>query len=435
PDDEQSLVRFLLYTCEWDVEGIIANRAHTRRPENKNPEATGLGVVRRLVKAYGECYPNLARHDARYPKPDLLLARTVAGYDDTNNGVKLITDAVDRDDPRPIWYADWGSDKGSGVNNLKRALDRVLKERGPRGYAAFKRKLRVICHGNIFGDHTTRLEPPFPLLLDTFRPALEGKRWYHRFSALTATAGGFDLKRDVLSGHGPLGALYPTNTTHPQKEGDSITFLYLVPTDLGGPEQPGWGSWAGRYGLNPEFNGRQCYWANQADTWQGTRHRDNTVRRWAVHLQNDFRARLDWCVKPVKEANHPPRIVVNGIQGKDVIRLMPFPGTALKLDASGFSDPDGDRLSYEWFVYPEAGTYARPVPLAGVASARPRVHTRPDAMEKEIPAAVAAPDEGKPPLTRYRGVVIAPQAPAAAGRRIAPFFQPPVEFADKFGSY
>ena len=42
PDDEQSLVRFLLYANEWDVEGIIANRAQTRRPENKNPEATGL---------------------------------------------------------------------------------------------------------------------------------------------------------------------------------------------------------------------------------------------------------------------------------------------------------------------------------------------------------------------------------------------------------
>ena len=26
PDDEQSLVRFLLYSNEWDVEGIIANR-------------------------------------------------------------------------------------------------------------------------------------------------------------------------------------------------------------------------------------------------------------------------------------------------------------------------------------------------------------------------------------------------------------------------
>src|SRR5712692_8487395 len=29
PDDEQSLVRFLLYTNEWEVEGIIANRPRT----------------------------------------------------------------------------------------------------------------------------------------------------------------------------------------------------------------------------------------------------------------------------------------------------------------------------------------------------------------------------------------------------------------------
>src|SRR5437660_51606 len=155
PDDEQSLVRFLLYTNEWDVEGIIANRPRTLRPENKNPEPTGLGVVRRLVKAYGECYPNLARHDARYPNPATLLARTVSGYDETDDAVALIIRAVDRDDPRPVWYADWGSNKGSAVNNLKRALDKVLKEHGPKGYATFKSRLRVICHDNPFGDHTT----------------------------------------------------------------------------------------------------------------------------------------------------------------------------------------------------------------------------------------------------------------------------------------
>src|SRR5207248_844972 len=145
------------------------------------------GVVRRLVKAYGECYPNLVQHDARYPKLDGLLARTVAGYDETDAAVKLLIAAVDRDDPRPVWYADWGTEhEGVAVNNLKRALDIILTQRGAKGYAAFKSKLRVICHGNIFGEHTTKLDPPFPLLVDTFRPALDGKRWYHRFSALTA---------------------------------------------------------------------------------------------------------------------------------------------------------------------------------------------------------------------------------------------------------
>src|SRR4029077_8229432 len=137
PDDEQSLVRFLLYGNEWDVEGIICTCPRARDKENLNPARTGLGIVRRLLHAYGKCYPHLVQHDKRYPTKEYLWKRTVAGYDDTADGVKLITAAVDRDDPRPLWYCDWGTDPRFGTNNLKRALDRVLQERGPKGYAKF----------------------------------------------------------------------------------------------------------------------------------------------------------------------------------------------------------------------------------------------------------------------------------------------------------
>src|SRR5688572_9028167 len=143
PDDEQSLVRFLMYANEWDVEGIIANRPVARDKENRNPERTGRGIVRRLLKAYGECHPNLVKHDKRYPEPGRLLRRTVAGYDDTDDGVQLILAAVDADDPRPVWFLNWGTDRGAATSSLKRALDRVLRERGPNGYAAFKNKLRL----------------------------------------------------------------------------------------------------------------------------------------------------------------------------------------------------------------------------------------------------------------------------------------------------
>jgi CubicO group peptidase (beta-lactamase class C family) len=405
PDDEQSLVRFLLYANEWDVEGIIANRPVTRRPENKNPEDTGLGIVRRLLDAYGECRPHLVQHDARYPTEEFLWQRTVAGYNDTNDAMDLILAAVDKDDPRPVWYSDWGTDNGAATNNLKRALDLVQRERGPEEYARFKSRLRLSSYDK-FEDHTISIAPPFKIWVNTFQPPMEGKRWYHRFSALTSQAGGFDLKRDVLSDHGPLGALYPTNTTLWAKEGDTMTFLYLVPTGMNDPNEPLWGSWAGRYGLNENFPGKPYYWANQTDTWNGATNRDNTLARWAADLQNDFRARLDWCVKPPHEANHAPRAVVNGVEGKEILRLTAQTGQTVSLDAGLSQDPDGDTLTYEWFVYREAGTYDGEVTLADASLPLALLHVPTDAVGKTIHVVLTVHDDGTPPLAAYRRVVV-----------------------------
>jgi hypothetical protein len=401
PDDEQSLVRFLLYANEWDVEGIIANRAEARRGENRNVERTGLGIVRRLIDAYGQCFSKLVQHDPRYPTAETLRQRTVAGYDDTDDAVNLIIATVDKPDPRPLWYSDWGTDTSGATNNLKRALDRVLRERGAEGYAKFKSRLRLTSY-DLFAPHTTNVAPPFPILVNTFQPPLNGLRWYHRFSALTAKAGGFDLVRDVLTGHGPLGALYPTNTTHWAKEGDSPTFLYLVPTGMNDPDQPGWGSWAGRYGLNTNYAGRPCYWANQFDAWNGTTNRDNTLRRWATHLQNDFKARLDWCVNDRTQANHPPVARVKG-----AVRRTVKPGDTVTLDASGSSEPDDQPLRFEWVYYPEAGTYSgSPVTISGATSPRASFITPQMDTEQSIHVILMVTDEGTPPLTRYQRVIV-----------------------------
>src|SRR5437899_4418767 len=154
PDDEQSLVRFLLYANEWDIEGIIANRPAARGGENWNPERTGLGIVRAMIKAYGQCYSNLVQHDSQYPKPEQLLERTVAGYDSTEDGVKLLLTAIDRDDPRPVWFCNCGTDRGAAISCLKRALDQVLRERGEKGYAKFKDRLRLSSDDQ-FEPHTT----------------------------------------------------------------------------------------------------------------------------------------------------------------------------------------------------------------------------------------------------------------------------------------
>jgi hypothetical protein len=404
PDDEQSLVRFLLYASEWDVEGIICTLAKARDKENLNPERTGLGIVRRQLKAYGECYPNLVKHDRRFPTMDSLWERTVAGYGG-DAGVKLILAAADAPDPRPIWVCNWGTGHDSDESSLKLALDHVLKERGPAGYAKFKDRFRL-SSADKFDDHTRR-DPPWKVWVDTFRPELEGKRWYHRFSALTAKAGGFDLKRDLLTGHGPLGALYPTNTgLSPQKEGDTMSFLYLVPTGNSDPMEPTWGSWAGRYGLNEQEAPRPYYWANQKDEWEGTTHRDNTLKRWAVHLQNDFRTRLKWCVAPFEKANHPPQPHCQGDRSGKILFVKAPSGKPLRLTAAGTTDPDGDGLSYSWYVYPEAGTYAGKATIADSASSAATLHVPADAAGRTLHVILEVTDGGEPALTRYRRLVV-----------------------------
>jgi hypothetical protein len=401
PDDEQSMVRFLVYVNEWDVEGIIANRSRARDGENRNAERTGLGIVRQLVHAYGQCHSNLVQHDRRFPTFEHLWQRTVAGHNETEEAVNLIIAAVDKPDPRPVWYSDWGTDHGAATNNLKRALDRVRKERGQGGYEKFKGRLRL-SSADAFGEHTTAVQPPFRLWVDTFRPELERRRWYHRFSALTATAGGFDLKRDVLTGHGPLGALYPTNTTHWQKEGDTATFLYLVPTGMNEPEQPAWGSWVGRYGLiETNQSSRAYYWANQFDLWQGSTNRDNTLRRWAVDLQNDFKARMDWCVKPFAQANHAPVAAVQGALHRTVAS-----GAPVRLSAEGSRDPDGNALSYEWFVYPEAGSFQRSLAIQNPSLIEANFVAPIVSSAQTVHVILRVTDDGEPPLARYQRLII-----------------------------
>src|SRR5262245_33939711 len=120
PDDEQSMVRFLLYVNEWDVEGIIVTRPDARDGENLNPVRTGMGIVRQLIEAYGKCHSHLIEHDRRFPPAEQLLARTVVGYEG-DAAADLVIRAIDADDPRPVWFLNWGTDEGSTGSALRRA--------------------------------------------------------------------------------------------------------------------------------------------------------------------------------------------------------------------------------------------------------------------------------------------------------------------------
>ena len=198
-------------------------------------------------------------------------------------------------------------------------------------------------------------------------------------------------------------------------EGDTPSFLNLIDNGLSDPERPDWGGWGGRYELYTPRNERwfvqpetRPIWTNAQDEvlgvdgkWHTTNHA--TIWRWREAYQNDFAARIDWTIKPYKEANHPPKAVLNHPNN-----LKAKSGETVTLHAGNSSDPDKNALTYNWIYYPEAGTYKSKDALAMQDNKSPKTtFVAPKVTQPEtLHIILAVTDNGKPALTRYQRVIL-----------------------------
>lgn len=289
PDDVQSMVRFLLYTNELDVEALIASAGtFDMTAEKKN--------ILAVLEAYDQVDENLRLHDPQYPTADTLRAITLEGKG-TNHGLPIrfgrdkqpaseiigagmeseasnaIIAAVDKPDPRPLWISVWG-----GPREVAQAIWNVQHSRNHDETQAFIAKLRIFLIAHQDASHTWLMQE-FPELFI--------------IESLTTYQGMFGadnrpwVEQNLIRDHGPLCAIYPPQAISGPGviEGDSPAFLHLISANRGlnNPDDPTQPSWGGQYVRQPNTN---HYLDGPGPP---------SIAKWKKDFQAEFQTRANWC--------------------------------------------------------------------------------------------------------------------------------------------
>ena len=426
PDDQMSLVRFLVYSNQFDVEGLVATTS-TWMKNKVRPD-----VIHSVLDAYEQVQPNLLKHASGFPTAAALRSVVASGQPaygmeavgrgKTSPGAELVVRAALKDDPRPLWVLAWG-----GANTLAQALLDARATRTPREVEAIVRKLRVYSISDQ-DDAGPWIRREFPALHYVATPStpdgeqyslatwtgISGDRFYKNAPGADFTTFEGEWVNENVRGKGPLGKHYPFPCCI--HEGDTPSFLGLIDNGLASAMSPAYGGWGGRYVWRQPYGETRPFWTQGGDSYPG---RDNsrdtvtgadgkaytsdqaTIWRWRRAFQHDFAARMDWTIKEVSETNHNPQVVVNGRGGKEPLVMDAEVGTPVTLDAAGTRDPDGHALTLDWFFYPEAGSGIPGQPVFAPRRATPT-------------EGAIAPSEGGIPSAPAGGP---PEAPQEGGRR------------------
>ena len=270
PDDTESLVRLLLYSNVLDLKGIIATTSVHMKKE-VHPE-----LVQKIIQAYGKVQDNLLKHEPGFPEADLLIqivkqGLPVYGMGGVGKGKDLpgsdwIIKILDEIDARPLWICIWG-----GPNTLAQALYKIRKTRSEEEATRMIKKLRVYTISDQ-DDSGIWIRKNFPTcFILSVRVAMEVQ--HGLLSTLRSqginneTISNKWMAQNVQQSHGPLGAAYPDVAYG--MEGDTPSFLTLIPNGLNKPEHPDWGGWGGRYefyqpdysALEPKDSQVVCRWS------------------------------------------------------------------------------------------------------------------------------------------------------------------------------
>jgi len=407
-DDRSSMIRFLLYSCDFDVEGIVQVNSRYQKSGHSDKK-----WIEAQLYTYEKLLPNLRKHNPNYPDADHLRSVLHVGNENRNDlyvappdmatkntaGAQLIIDTLLDDDPRPVHVLSWG-----GANTTASALWKLKTEYPKDQFEYAASRIRIYCiwyqdgggkwiqenipeayineayrWDNVWDyesyDHARRKgkmssNPPF--VQEYMKPA-----W---------------LNEHVKMNHGPLGAMTPQKYI---SEGDTPSFLHLVNNGLESHIDYTLGGWGGRSAYDdPTYPNHITDKAIEDDGNQ-----NKMYWRWVPAAQNDFAARMDWCVKDFEQANHAPVAEVKGALTRNI-----KPGETVALSATA-TDPDGDSLTCKWWQYVDADSAAASVIIFNNGSLDNASFVVPDEPGKQVHIILEVTDNGEPSLVGYRRVI------------------------------
>lgn len=392
-DDMDSFMRLMLYSNEMDIAGLILTSStfHYAGDPEKGIEPyrwTGTDWAGEVLDDYEAVYENLKVHADGYPEPDALRSILKIGniknegeMEEITEGSEFMKEILLDDDERTLYIQTWG-----GTNTTARALKSIEEEYKDTDQweeiynkVCKKAVIYIILNQDAtYTDYIAKSWPDIKVINDGGNFWRFAYMWKSVPEELTTKLQGEWQRKNIQTGHGPLlenyklmgdGTILEGELDNEQRgsedylinnpqyerydfisEGDSPSFFYLLDTGLRSMEDPTYGGWGGRFGV--EEDGTYKNTVQDYDPYAGKMSEEYTLTRWFDDIQNDFAARADWCVaENYEDANHRPTASVE--EGLD---LTAVPGERVMLHASG-TDPDGDYLNYEWSQYYEADTY------------------------------------------------------------------------------
>lgn len=392
-DDMNSVIRFLLYSNEMDLSGIVLTSSMYHYAGDKEAGIepfrwTGTKWLYDMLDAYEEIYPNLSKHAEGYPDAQTLRNITKIGnitnkgeMEKETDGSKFLQGLFLDDDPRDLYVQTWG-----GTNTTARALKSIEeKYKDTDQWEQIRKKVSdklvlyiILDQDESYSEYIAKSWPDIRIINDQSNFWHFAYAWkYHTDEVNSRLQGEWNYK-NILTGHGKLLEMYALIgdgkvidgelseeqrgseeylKNNPQynrydfiSEGDSPSFFYLIDNGLRSMEDPSYGGWGGRFGVVND----KLYRNNVLDfnPFTSRYEAEYSLMRWFDDIQDDFAARADWAVaENYEDANHNPSLTI-----KEGLDLTAKPGEKITLTAQG-EDPDGDELTYRWWRYFEADTY------------------------------------------------------------------------------